>query len=125
MCDDMKLIEILEPDFSFEDNRGVLTQITHEPFAQTNCVFTRKGSIRGGFHYHRFSKEVFYIISGSVRVYLRYNSTEEEHVFRSGDMFMIPENVKHSFEYIDDTYLVVFYTQRVELENGEKDIVAD
>ena len=125
MCDFMKLAEILKPDFIFEDHRGTLTQITHEPFAQTNAVFTRAGEVRGDFHYHRFSKEIFFIISGEIKLHLKKDDLSEAAVFRSGDMFLIPENVKHRFEFLKDTYLVAFYTNRVELENGEKDIISD
>ncbi|MBQ9913846.1 MAG: cupin domain-containing protein [Clostridia bacterium] len=121
----MELVEILTPDFSFEDDRGTLTQITHQPFAQTNAVFSRKGQVRGNYHYHRFSKEIFFIISGSVRVQLKYNERYEEHGFRSGDMFLINENVRHRFEYEEDTYLVVFYSSKVELDDGTKDIVSE
>ncbi len=119
----MKLIEILKPDFSFEDDRGTLTQITHQPFAQTNAVFSRKGQVRGNYHYHRFSKEVFFIVSGKVKVQVRCEDRFEEHIFQSGEMFLINENVQHRFEYEEDTYLVVFYTERVELADGTKDIV--
>lgn len=121
----MKLIEILTPDFSFEDDRGTLTQITHQSFAQTNAVFSRKGQIRGNYHYHRFSKEIFFVISGSVKVQLKYNDQDEEYSFSSGDMFLINENIKHRFEYVEDTYLVVFYSSRVELDDGTKDIVSE
>ena len=125
MCDKMNLIEILRPDFSFEDDRGTLTQITHQPYAQTNAVFSRKGQVRGNYHYHRFSKEVFFVISGRLRVQLKYGEQAQEHIFSGGDMFLINENVRHRFEYEEDTYLVVFYTDRVELEDGTKDIVPE
>ena len=52
----MELIKKLESDFVFEDQRGTLTQITHEPFAQTNAVFTKAHQVRGNFHYHCFTK---------------------------------------------------------------------
>lgn len=119
----MKLIEILKPDFSFEDERGTLTQITHEPFAQTNAVFTKKGQVRGNYHYHSQSKEVFFVVSGEIRVSLRHGEAQEEYTFRSGDMFLIPENVAHCFDYLEDSYLVVFYTERIELDDGSKDII--
>ena len=121
----MNLIEILRPDFTFEDDRGVLTQITHEPFAQTNAVFSKKGQVRGNYHYHRFTKEIFFVISGEIQVYLKLGEQEQSFSFKSGDMFLIPENVRHRFDYLQDTYLVAFYTKRVEKENGEKDIVSD
>lgn len=121
----MKLIEILNPDFIFEDDRGLLAQITHEPFAQVNAVFTKKGSVRGNFHYHKTTKEVFFVISGSFDVSLYLDGYEETHSFKQGDMFMINENVRHSFNYKEDTYLVAFYTSKVELSDGSKDIICE
>ena len=121
----LKLIEILEPDFYFEDSRGTLTQITHKPYAQINAVFTKKGQDRGNYHYHRFTKEVFYVISGKIKVTLKLGDKKEEYSFSDNDMFMIPEEVRHSFSYYEDTYLVAFYTSRVELEDGTKDIICD
>lgn len=125
MCDDMALIKILKPDFSFEDERGVLTQIVHEGFSQVNAVYTKKGSVRGAFHYHRFTKEAFFIISGSVKVYLSLDGKKEAYDFKTGDMFLIDENVKHCFEYKEDTYLVALYTSCVETKDGTKDIITD
>ena len=121
----MALIEILEPDFIFEDERGTLAQITHEKFAQTNAVFTKANQVRGNFHYHRFTKEVFFVISGEVKVHAKLSGEAEEYTFKNGDMFLIPENVRHSFEFLQDTYLVAFYTKRVELEDGTKDLIAE
>ena len=40
-------------------------------------------------------------------------------------MFRINAGVRHSFEYIEDTYLVVLYTGGVELPDGTKDIYND
>ena len=121
----MKLYEILKPDFTFEDQRWVICQITHESFAQTNAVFTKAGEVRGDFHYHRLAKEIFFIISGEIELHLKADDQYETVKFKSGDMFLIPENVKHRFVFLKDTYLVAFYTNRVELENGEKDIISD
>lgn len=121
----MKLIEIIIPDFVYEDERGLLAQLTHEPYSQINAVFSRKGAIRGNWHYHKTTKEAFFVIAGEVDVYLRLEAREEKHTFRPGDMFIIPENVRHTFDYKEDTYLVAMYTSCVELEDGTKDIISD
>lgn len=126
MCDfNMKLIEILTPDFIFEDERGLLCQITHENFAQTNAIFTKKGAVRGNFHYHRTAKEIFFVISGCFDVHLFLDEKKESYSFKTGDMFMIPQNVRHSFDYKEDTYLVAFYSSKIELSDGTKDIISD
>jgi quercetin dioxygenase-like cupin family protein len=121
----MNLVEIISPDFIFEDDRGLLAQITHESFGQINAVYTRKGSIRGNSHYHKTTKEAFFIISGKVEVSLSKDDRSEKHIFKTGDMFIIHENVRHTFNYKEDTYLVVLYTSCVEKEDGTKDICSD
>ena len=121
----LKLIEIMNPDFTFEDSRGVLTQITHKPYAQVNAVFTKKGQDRGNYHYHKFAQEVFFVISGEIKVFLKCEDESEEYLFKDGDMFAIPPEVRHKFSFEKDTYLVAFYAERVELEDGTKDILCD
>lgn len=125
MCDKMKLIEILSPDFTFTDDRGTLTQIVSSGFSQINAVFTKGGKIRGNFHYHEHTKELFYIIKGKILFTAKYNGITEEYTFSDGDMFMVNENVRHTFLYLEDTYLVGLYTTPVEKEDGTKDIIAD
>lgn len=125
MCDNMKLIEILSPDFTFTDDRGTLTQIVHGGFSQVNAVFTKAGKIRGNFHYHKHTKELFFIISGKISFTAKYNGVTEEYTFTDGDMFMVNENVRHTFSFIEDTYLVGLYTEPVEKEDGTKDIIPD
>lgn len=121
----MALIEILSPDFTFTDDRGTLTQIVKDGFSQVNAVFTKKGKIRGNFHYHENTKELFYIIKGKIRFTARYEGKSEEYIFSDGDMFMVNENVRHTFLYMEDTYLVGLYTRPVENEDGTKDIIPD
>ena len=119
----MKLIEVLAPDFSFSDERGSLYQITHEPFAQTNAVFSKKGAQRGNRHYHENAKEIFFVLSGAFDVRAELDGTKEIYSFSKGDMFLINENVRHTFDYKEDTYLVAFYSNRIEKEDGTKDII--
>lgn len=121
----MKLIEILQPDFHFADDRGVLTQLVHTGYEQVNAVFTKKGAVRGNMHYHKQTDEVFYLLSGAVRVTVSLEDTEEEYHFRTGDMFKILPLVRHNFLYEEDTYLVVLYTRGIEREDGTKDLYTD
>ena len=121
----MNLIEILTPDFTFTDDRGTLTQIVHEGFSQVNAVFTKAGKIRGNFHYHEHTKELFFVIKGKIEFTAKYNGACENYTFSDGDMFMVNENVRHTFSYREDTYLVALYTNPVEREDGTKDIIPD
>ncbi len=121
----MQLIEILSPDFTFSDDRGTLTQIVHKGFSQVNAVFTKAGKIRGNFHYHEHTKELFFIIKGKIELTVRLGEVTQKYTFGDGDMFLVPENVRHTFNYVEDTYLVGLYTTPVENADGTKDIISE
>lgn len=115
------MLEILKPDFVFNDDRGNITQLVHAGYAQVNVIFSRKGSIRGR-HYHKQNDEVFYIISGKCRVTLEDESGEiESYIFTDGDIFKIMPFISHQFEYLNDTVLVSMYSNGVELGDGLMD----
>lgn len=118
------MIEMLKPDFEFSDDRGKLTQLVHEGYKQINIVRSKAGTFRGG-HCHKINREAFYIIDGSLELTLRKEGLVERYTFKSGDMFVIEELVYHDFRYLIDTLLVGMYNNGVELENGEKDIIAE
>ena len=115
------LIEILKPDFEFSDERGCLTQLVHQGFKQFNIIFSKKDVLRGN-HYHKENREAFFVISGSCNLTAMKDGLIEEYVFKSGDMFLIPQYVIHSFFYTDDTWLSSMYDLGVEHDDGTKDI---
>ena len=115
------LYKKLNPDFTFADDRGTLTQLVHTGYAQINVVTSRAGVLRGS-HYHKQSTEAFYVISGTVDVTLGRENKEEKATFQSGDFFQIEPYTAHSIFYPEDTIMVALYDIPVELKNGEKDI---
>ena len=121
----MELIKILTPDFVYPDDRGLLVQLCRGGYRQINAVFTKKGAVRGNWHYHAHTDEAFFILSGRIRLSARKDGVTEEREFTTGDMFLIPENVRHTFVYLEDTYLVGMYTAGVENPDGTKDILTD
>ncbi|MBQ7639225.1 MAG: cupin domain-containing protein [Clostridia bacterium] len=121
----MDLIKILTPDFTYPDDRGLLVQICREGYSQINAVFTKKGAVRGNFHFHKNTKEAFFVLSGKILVTAEKDGETETRLFETGDMFLIEEYVRHSFDYLEDTYLVGLYTSPVENEDGTKDIHTD
>lgn len=115
------MIEILKPDFEFNDERGRLMQLTHGNCAQVNYVESKPSSLRGG-HFHKINRETFYIIKGEVEVTVKKDGKKETYLFRSGDMFAIDKNVIHYFDYKKESSLIVVYDKGVELPDGTKDI---
>lgn len=115
------LIQIIHPDFEFKDERGTLVQLVREGFQQFNIIYSKKGVLRRN-HYHKENKEAFYIISGQLELQVEWNGTKENYQFKTGDMFLIPPFVVHSFYYIENTYLASMYNIGVEKEDNRKDI---
>ena len=115
------MIEILKPDFEFEDERGKLTQLVREGFTQFNIIFSRTGTFRGN-HFHKFNREAFFVMCRKFELLAQKDGEEEKFCFSDGDMFLIPPFVNHSFCYHTDTLLASMYDVGVELPNGEKDI---
>jgi dTDP-4-dehydrorhamnose 3,5-epimerase-like enzyme len=116
------LVKILNPDFIHQDERGRLAQLVHAGFNQINIIESYAGTIRGG-HCHIENNEAFYVIKGALKLEVWDKIGREEYEFHSGDMFLIPQGVSHSFCFNETTLLVGMYDHGVELSNGEKDIV--
>lgn len=117
------MLTILEPDFKFKNETGLLIQLVHEGWDQVNVLISEKNSTRGG-HYHKESKEVFYIISGKTKLLLSDENTNEskEYILSEGEMFMISPYQRHTFTFEEDTVMVSLYDICVEKKDGQKDI---
>lgn len=115
------LIELMKPDFVFDDGRGSLRQLVHEGYSQFNIVFSKKGVFRGG-HYHKENNELFYVINGSFEFVASKGQVVEKYTFTEGDMFLVPPYVIHSFSYKEDSLLAAMYDIGVENMDGTKDI---
>lgn len=115
------LVEIMKPNFEFKNDEGALIQLVREGWKQVNVLYSKKDSKRGG-HYHKISKESFYIITGKIKLLLENNKKKETIEFKEGEMFMIRPYTKHTFLFLENTIMVSMYDKGVELENGEKDI---
>lgn len=120
----MELVQVLQADFEHSDGRGRLTQLVHGGFQQVNVLTTKRGVTRGG-HFHKLSREAFYVVSGSVEVELKTLDRAERAVFRAGDFFAVEPYVSHSMFFPEDCVMVQMYDRPVEQPNGEKDIYSE
>ena len=117
----MELYKILQLDFNFDDARGNLCQLVHDGWKQVNVLVTKAGVVRG-VHYHRISKEAFYLISGSVDVRFRNGEVRDSRHFDKGDFFMVMPDVVHELSFSEDCAMVQLYDVPVEKTDGSKDI---
>ncbi len=115
------LIEWMKPDFSFLNKAGCLRQLVHDGWKQVNVITSIPGSVRGG-HYHKYNREAFYVVAGSFSLCVWNAESKENYEMCEGDMFLIPPNVFHTFDYHEETILVSLYSRGVELSEMKKDI---
>lgn len=120
----MALYERKQPDFEFADARGSLTQLVHRGYTQINVLESRKGVTRGG-HYHKISREAFFVVEGSVDVTLKRGEEREQVTFSKGEFFQFSPYVVHSMYFPEDCILFAMYDIPVENEDGTKDIYAE
>ena len=117
----MGLYVKLNPDFIFEDERGMITQLVHDGFKQINVLFSKQGCKRGN-HYHKVSREAFYVVNGSVEVIFQKADIEENVTFKTGDFFLIEPLTNHSMSFPNDCLMIQMYDIPVIKADGTKDI---
>lgn len=117
----MELFETLNIDFQYTDEKGTLTQLVHEGFNQVNVLESKKGCVRGN-HFHKLSREAFYVVKGSVEVTLTRDGLTSIILFRKGDFFLIPTYTLHFMKFPEDCIMVALYDISVEKADGTKDI---
>jgi quercetin dioxygenase-like cupin family protein len=118
------MLELLKPDFQFEDDRGKLIQLIHEGYEQVNVLVSRKGAFRGE-HFHRISSEAFYVVCGSVELIAERDGIKMSSLFHEGDFFRIEPLVKHSLTFPENCTLVALYDKCIESQDGTKDIYSE
>ena len=116
-----KMIEIIKPNFTFSDERGDFNELCQDGWKQVNVSSSKKGSFRGG-HYHKKSKEAFFIIDGALDLTLENDNGVEEYTFKKGAFFVVYPYVSHSFDFKEDTLMVALYDIPVVKSDGTKDI---
>lgn len=115
----------LNVDFNYVDDRGTLVQLVNKGFNQINYIYSKKNTLRGN-HYHEFNEEAFFVINGSFEINVKdFFGNNEIKFYKSGDFFLIPKNVLHSFHFLEDTELISMYTQGVTNLDGTMDIHVD
>jgi len=119
------MIDLLQPDFTFQDERGIICQLVNSGWSQFNIIRTKAGSRRGRLHYHARNSEAFYIISGKIDYRCKSLKTgeSEQRIFTAGDFWCVQPYIGHDFYFLEDTIHVSMYDLGVDLSDGTKDII--
>jgi len=110
------------PYFSFIDDRGKLIGLSQDyNWEEINYIESVKEAIRGG-HYHKATKEGFYIIDGKVEIKLHNLANNYQQVFfvEGGDFFIIEPETVHTFEVLADARWINMLSRAI--KGKEKDI---
>lgn len=98
-------MQILKPEYKRVDTRGCLTQISTDTWKQINYIEIKKQKSFGG-HYHRYKKELFYVIAGRIRLTISIPGKSYENWFVAGDCFLIEPYDKHTLYALHDSRLI-------------------
>ncbi|MCE5195253.1 MAG: cupin domain-containing protein [Nitrospiraceae bacterium] len=87
------------PYKKIEDSRGKFLGIVNSgDWEEINYIETMPGEVRGG-HYHKETRELFYIIEGEIDIEIKHlhKSVENNFTVTSGSIFIIEPFEIHTF----------------------------
>jgi quercetin dioxygenase-like cupin family protein len=73
----------------------------------------RKQGVLGAGHYHRHTRELFYVLEGSLILKLIpiLEGGLFSYSFQKGDCFEVAPGEQHYMKFVEDTTLVVLYSE--------------
>lgn len=106
---------------------GTITQVTSRgTWKQLNIICKKAGKLGAG-HYHKKTRELFYIISGNLdAITMAPGSKTTQHFsFAAGDCFEVEPLEQHYFKFKEDTVLAVLYSKPFDAKAPDIHIYAD
>jgi dTDP-4-dehydrorhamnose 3,5-epimerase-like enzyme len=102
------------------DERGELLGLTRDTWEEANIVETVAGAVRGG-HYHAKTRELFYILDGSVQIHLAdvRSGQSEELTVTQGALFIIEPFIRHIFTCLERTRWINMLSRRLQDETPD------
>jgi dTDP-4-dehydrorhamnose 3,5-epimerase-like enzyme len=96
-------MERLSPYTSHADPRGSLTGITQDKWGEVNFIETTAHQVRGR-HYHKHTRELFFIVSGTINIEIVDVKTGRQSEFQAckGDIFIVEPYEFHTFHTLTD-----------------------
>lgn len=113
-------MEILKSYFSKSDERGGFIGITQERWAEVNFIETSANQVRGN-HYHKETRELFFIISGDIEVTIKNlrSGEQTEQSFTKGDIFIIEPYELHTFRTRTDAQWINMLSRAMDQNNPD------
>jgi oxalate decarboxylase/phosphoglucose isomerase-like protein (cupin superfamily) len=105
-------MDFLQPEYYRDEDRGTLIQVVSGPFKQLNILKINQDFTFGG-HYHKFKKEIFYVVEGLVKAIIvnEPKGTSYTGYLKPNDMILVEPFDKHSFTAIIPTTIAEVMTE--------------
>ncbi len=103
-------MKIEHRDINFEDGRGAITDVfVGTPKEHCTLITTKKGGVRGN-HYHTFSQQSDFVVSGSFKIYSQKvgENKVEEATIGANDFVTWDTNEVHEFIALEDSVFITF-----------------
>jgi dTDP-4-dehydrorhamnose 3,5-epimerase-like enzyme len=114
-------MEMLNLYVIHSDHRGVFNGITNKyTWAEINFIETKAGVERGG-HYHKSTKELFYILDGRIEVKVRHLVSGEEHQFiaEKNSVFIVDPYELHTFKTLTEARWINMLSHKLDPEKPD------
>lgn len=96
-----------------QDKRGIILELFRGNFSQCNLMQMKKGSAWGN-HYHKKTREYFYLIKGQIKVNFQDIKTKKKisKIIKSGHDFTVMTYILHTIEVQKSSLCLVLYSQK-------------
>lgn len=116
------MYKILKNYFSHTDERGEIKGIINsDKWEEINYITTKKGHTRGD-HYHKFTRELFYIIQGQLEVETWTTEKNKHHDFltlKKNDIIVIEPQTAHKFYAQEDSVWINCLSHKMDGPNPD------
>jgi dTDP-4-dehydrorhamnose 3,5-epimerase-like enzyme len=120
------MIKFIDRYFITKDSRGALEGlIDFGTWEEINYIYSESGVTRG-HHYHKYTSEAFFIISGKIKITTQKVDQEkligliEFHTVNKGQVFIINPKTFHIFEILEDSEWINILSDK--MDSVEPDI---
>lgn len=102
------------------DHRGCFWTALDQPWAEVNYVETLANKVRGN-HYHQYTYELFFIISGEIEISIESLQSGERTTFLAtkGEQILIEPYELHTFRTKTNAQWIAMLSQKIDPHNPD------
>ena len=119
------MIKFIDSYFNHKDDRGSIRGIINKNlWEEVNFITSEKGAKRGG-HYHKHTKELFFILEGKIEVITQIINLDNKlgekaiNIIKKDDIFLIEPYVVHYFNIVEDSKWINVLTKKHDKNNPD------